>query len=84
MAISFYFVFYLFIYFFFQDKSEQSRNASDSIIQNLKEKIADMENRVRKPSVESTEEVIRLRTSQAPGVGANAATSRETNWRTGN
>ena len=55
-----YFIYFLFI--FFQDKSEQSRNASDSIIQNLEEKIADMENRVRKPSNESTEEVIRLRT----------------------
>lgn len=46
----------------FQDKSEQSRSASDSVIQNLEEKIADMENHLCQPSVESTEEVIRLRT----------------------
>ena len=46
----------------FQDKSEQSRSASDSVIRNLQEKIVDMENRLRQPSVESTEEVIRLRT----------------------
>ena len=58
----FFFRFILFYFIFFQDKSEQSRNASDSIIQNLEEKIADMENRVGKPSVESTEEVIKLRT----------------------
>lgn len=61
--LSLYFRNWLFIlHFFFQEKSEQSRNASESIIQNLEEKIADMENRVRKPSVESAEEVIRLRT----------------------
>jgi len=60
-ATLFFFLLFHF-FFFFQDESEQSRNASDSIIKNLKEKIADMENRVRKPSVESTEEVIRLRT----------------------
>ena len=45
-----------------QEKSEQSRNANNSIIQNLEAKLVDMENRVRQPSVESVEEVAKLRT----------------------
>ena len=46
----------------FQEKDEQSRNASNSIIQNLEAKIVDLENRARQPSAESAEQVDKLRT----------------------
>lgn len=42
-------------------KSEQSRYASNSIIKNLEAKIVDRENRMRQPSLESAEEVAKLR-----------------------
>ena len=46
----------------FQEKSEQTKNANNSIIQNLEGKIVDLENRLRQPSAESAEEVRKLRT----------------------
>ena len=46
----------------FQEKSEQTRNASNSIVQNLEAKIVDLENRLRQPSAESAEDVRKLRT----------------------
>lgn len=45
-----------------QEKTEQTRNASKSIIQNLEAKIVDMENRALQPSAESVEQVERLTT----------------------
>ena len=47
---------------YFQEKTEQTRNASKSIIQNLEAKIVDMENRALQPSAESVEQVERLTT----------------------
>ena len=46
----------------FQEKSEQARNANNSIIQNLEAKIVDLENHLRQPSAESGEEVRKLKT----------------------
>lgn len=45
-----------------QGETEQTRNASKSIIQNLEAKILDLEHRTRQPSVESVEHVARLTT----------------------
>ncbi|XP_020607891.1 leucine-, glutamate- and lysine-rich protein 1-like [Orbicella faveolata] len=45
-----------------KEKSEQTKNANNSIIQNLEGKIVDLENRLRQPSAESAEEVRKLRT----------------------
>nr|XP_058947399.1 golgin subfamily A member 6-like protein 22 [Pocillopora verrucosa] len=44
-----------------KEKSEQTKNADDSLVQNLEAKIVDLENRLRQPLADS-EEVLRLRT----------------------
>lgn len=46
----------------YQGETEQTRNASKSIIQNLEAKILDLEHRTRQPSQESVGHVARLTT----------------------